>query len=284
MKVLISILLASISLAACSKSDKDNGPSNLPESTTKNVSYGSDAFQVMDVYLPAGRSSSSTKAMLLVHGGGWTGGDKSEFDPYISALKQRFPDYAFFNVNYRLANNNVNKFPAQENDLKSAMEFVSGKLGEYKISGTFVYLGFSAGAHLAMLQGYKHTSPVKPAAIVTFFGPTDLVEMHNNPISPYAPLLLEALLGFTPQQNLSAYQQSSPAFFVNSSAAPTMILHGGQDNVVAPSQSDILKNKLQAAGVAHEYIVYPNEGHGWFGTTLDDSFNKIQAFLSAKVK
>jgi acetyl esterase/lipase len=283
MKLFFSILLAGSTLMACNKSGKDNDPGSS-ESTVKDVAYGTDAAQKMDIYLPAGRSSAITKVMVLVHGGGWTGGDKSEFDPYIATLRQRLPDYAFFNINYRLANNNNNRFPMQENDVKAALEFIAGKTGDYKVSQTLVLLGFSAGAHLALLQGYKHTSPIKPKAIVSFFGPTDLVDMYNNPVSVYTPLLLEAVLGATPSQNLGAYQQSSPAFFVNASAAPTMILHGGQDNLVSPTQATILKDKLQAAGVVNEYVFYPNEGHGWFGPSLDDSFNKIEAFLDKYVK
>ena len=38
----------------------------------------------------------------------------------------------------------------------------------------FILLGISAGAHLALLQGYKHTDVVKPKGIVSFFGPADL--------------------------------------------------------------------------------------------------------------
>ncbi|HYF32926.1 MAG TPA: alpha/beta hydrolase [Chitinophagaceae bacterium] len=282
MKLLFSIVLAT-SLMACKKNGGTDSPASTA-STMRDVAYGSDPAQKMDIYLPSGRSSSATKVMVLVHGGGWTGGDKSEFDPYIQTLMQRLPDYALFNVNYRLATSNNNRFPTQENDIKSAIEFISNKAGEYKVSQNVVLMGFSAGAHLALLQGYKYTLPIKPKAIVSFFGPTDLVDMYNNPTTTFTTLLLEALIGANPQQNLGAYQQSSPAFFVNGSSAPTIILHGGQDNLVSPTQATILNNKLQASGVAHQYVFYPNEGHGWFGPSLEDSFNKIEAFLDLHVK
>ncbi len=278
------ILIAGSTLAGCQKSTKGNDSANLSETTMKDVSYGTDALQKLDVYLPAGRTIAATKVMVLIHGGGWTAGDKSEFDPYISSLKQRLPDYAIININYRLANNNNNRFPAQENDVKAAMEFISNKLGEYKVSDKIVLLGFSAGAHLALLQGYKYSAPVKPKAVISFFGPTDLVDMYNNPVSIYAPLLLEALIGAKPSENLSAYQQSSPTFFVSSSVPPTMLLHGGKDDLVSYTQSIMLRNKLQAAGVVNQYVFYPNEGHGWYGATLDDSFDKVEAFLDANVK
>jgi acetyl esterase/lipase len=283
MKVLLSLLLAGSLLVACKKSSS-NDPGNLSESIIKNVAYGSDAAQKMDIYLPAGRTSSATKIMVLIHGGGWTAGDKSEFDPYISQLKQRLPGYAIFNINYRLANNNTNRFPAQENDIKAAIDFIAARLAEYHVSENLVLMGFSAGGHLALLQGYKHTSPIKPRAVISFFGPTDLVDMYNNPVSMYAPLLLEALIGSKPTQDLNAYQQSSPTFFVGSLTAPTMLLHGGKDDLVSYTQSELLRDKLKAAGVVNQYIFYPNEGHGWYGATLEDSFDKVKAFLDANVK
>lgn len=284
MKLLLSILLAGITFTACKKSGKSDEPVYTTESTLMNVAYGTDAAQKMDVYLPAGRTSASTKVLVLVHGGGWTAGDKNEFDPYIATLKQRLPGYAIFNVNYRLATSNANRFPAQENDVKSVVEYIAARQTEYGVSDKFVLLGFSAGAHLALLQGYKHTNVIKPKAIVSFFGPTDLVDMYNNPVSPYAPLLLEALLASKPSQNIDVYNQSSPLYFASASSAPTMLLHGGKDDLVAHTQSGTLYNKLKSLNVVTQYVFYPNEGHGWFGLTLDDSFNKVQAFLEANVQ
>ena len=110
----------------------------------------------------------------------WNSGDKSDFNPYVDSLKKREPSYAIFNVNYRLANT-PDLFPAQEQDIKAAIEFIYNKRTEYHISDKFVLIGASAGAHLALLQGYKYSFPVKPKAIIDFFGPTDLIEMYNNP-------------------------------------------------------------------------------------------------------
>jgi hypothetical protein len=36
--------------------------------------------------------------------------------------------------------------------------------------------------------------------------------------------------------------------------------------------------------VTNKLVIYPNEGHGWIGVSLDDSFKQIQDFLSANVK
>jgi dipeptidyl aminopeptidase/acylaminoacyl peptidase len=121
-------------------------------------------------------------------------------------------------------------------------------------------------------------------AVVSFFGPTDLIDFYNNPPSANLQSALQALLGTTPSQNISVYQQSSPVFFVNAFSAATLIMHGSNDQVVPVSQSTILKNKLDASGVKNEFVVYPGEGHGWVGVPLQDSFDKIIAFLTANVK
>jgi len=266
--------------SSCKKSDSPDPASQ--ETITKNVSYGSNAQQKMDIYLPAGRNSSTTKVMIMIHGGGWNTGDKTDLDVYVDSLRKRDPSYAVFNLNYRLANA-PDIFPAQENDIKTAVEFIYNKRSEYNISDKFVLLGASAGAHLALLQGYKNITTVKPKAIVDFFGPTDLVDLYNNPPNPLVQPLLAGVLGGTPTSQATLYAQSSPVNFVNVLSSPTLILQGGTDIVVGTSQSNLLNTKLFIANVPHQLVFYPTEGHGWVGANLTDSFNKIQAFLAAYV-
>jgi len=265
-------------VVACKKNDSNT----VPARTEFNVSYGTHAHQKMDIFLPAGRSSATTRVMILIHGGGWNAGDKTDFNAYIDSLKKREPSYAIFNINYRLANP-PDLFPAQELDVKAAVEFIYNKRSEYLISEKFVLLGASAGAHLALLQGYKYPLLVKPKAIIDFFGPADLVELYNNPPNQLIPVLLFSVTGATPASNLALYQQSSPVNFITAQSPPTLILQGGADLIVPKNQSDLLNNKLQTAGVSHQYIIYPLEGHGWVGANLTDSFNQIQAFLATYV-
>ncbi|HKB42889.1 MAG TPA: alpha/beta hydrolase [Chitinophagaceae bacterium] len=248
-----------------------------------NISYGTDAAQKMDAYLPASRTTSSTKVLILIHGGAWNTGDKTDFIPYVDTLKRRLPAYAIFNINYRLATGATNFFPTQENDIKAAVEFIFSKTNEYNISEKFIMVGASAGAHLSLLQAYKNTMPVKIKAVVDFFGPTDLVDMYNNPAPLAPPAALAMIIGATPSANPTLYQQSSPVNFVTAQTPPTIILQGGADVLVSPSQSLTLKNKLQISGVVNQYVFYPSENHGWIGANLVDSFDKIAAFLTANV-
>jgi acetyl esterase/lipase len=279
------ILILSLVFIACQKENDSNGSSSVPAQTTLNVAYATtDPLQKMDVYLPAGRNTTSTKVIILIHGGAWSTGDKTDFTEYVDSLKRRLPGYAVFNINYRLSTGTANLFPTQENDVKAAIEFIYSKKEEYLISDKFVLLGGSAGGHLALLQGYKHTLPVKVKAIVDFFGPTNMVDMYNNPASPLvSPLLIAQVVGATPTSNPTLYQESSPINYVTAQSPPTIILHGGVDPLVSASQSVALKTKLQTMGVAHQYIFYPTETHGWTGATMTDSFDKIQVFLAAHV-
>ena len=53
----------------------------------KNISYGSDAKQIFDIYLPKDRTL-DTKVMLLIHGGGWTSGDKADMNGFYDFYKK----------------------------------------------------------------------------------------------------------------------------------------------------------------------------------------------------
>jgi len=281
---LLAIALALL-LFSCKKDIPDDFPipTTVPEKTELNVSYGSDAAQKMDIYLPSGRTSAATKVIILVHGGGWTQGDKSELTPYVDTLKRRLPGYAIFNINYRLSTGAANFFPTQENDLKAAIDFIYSKRNEYLVSDKYVLLGTSAGAHLALLHAYKNTTPVKIKAVVDFFGPADMVDMYNNPANPLVPALLLQVTGGTPATQPTIYAQASPVNYVTAQSPPTIILHGGVDIVVSFTQSVMLKNKLQTFGVVNQYVFYPAENHGWVGANLVDSFDKITAFINANV-
>jgi acetyl esterase/lipase len=289
LKLLFSLSLIGF-LFSCSKSESEGETSvSVEAKTLLNVAYGNDPKQKMDIYLPAGRRADSTKTMILIHGGAWIGGDKTDFDGYIDSLKRRLPDYAFFNINYRLsAGDTVNKFPTQETDVRFAVNHILGKALDYQTSNTkIVLLGASAGAHLAMLQAYKDTISIKPKAVVSFFGPSDLLDMYNNPAGGNIALrqILAATIGKTPSQDLAIYTNSSPVNFIKASSAPTILLHGGLDPLVKPTQSTVVRDLLTAANVTNQYVFYPTGGHGdWNSGTFSDAFNNIQTFLRANVR
>ena len=276
--LMTAALIATLILSSCKKP-----PSANEEQLIMDLSYGEGAQQKMDIYLPDDRSRAATKTIVVIHGGGWVEGDKSETNPYVDTLRKLIPGYAIVNLNYRLAyNNSVNLFPAQENDVKSAIEYYLGHAEEYMVSDDLVMLGASAGGHLAMLHAYKNDPEGHVRAVVDFFGPFDLAALWNYSI--IQQLILYSATGAFLADNPSLYASSSPSEYITSGSPPTIALQGGTDPLVPPSQTSQLIAGLDAAGVTNQLIYYPGEGHGWTGANIVNSFRKIAKFISDNTK
>lgn len=279
MRTFVSLIFMNTTTSYTHNTNAFTEDGHLIQQTFLNVAYGKDPLQVMDIYLPEGRTVYATKSLILIHGGGWTSGSKADFVTYIDSFKHRLPDYAIFNMDYRLTSGG-HIFPAQEQDVKAALDFIAAGAGTYGVSSeNFVLLGVSAGAHLALLQAYKHSRP-KIKAVVDYFGPADLVAMYQNPWHPLVPLALQMVTGTSPLKNKELYTSSSPVYFVTQQSPPTLILHGGRDAVVDISQSELLAKKLKSEGVRCQVEVFPAERHGrWYGSALTTSFDFIEKFL-----
>lgn len=293
MKNTFAFLLLAFTLVSCLKKDvqPDEPKYNNSELVVSlNLKYGNDPMNVMDMYLPANRSTATTKTIVLMHGGAWSEGDKMDeyFSPVVAYVRQMLPDWAVFNLNYRLANvSGVNLFPSQEEDVKAAVKYILDRRQAFGISDKWVIGGESAGGHLSLLQAFKNSESLKPKAVIDFYGPTDMTGIynfyHNTDVS--VADLISILMKGTPTSNAMLYSSSSPINYINSKTPPTIILQGGKDDIVPKEQSEMLRDKLTAAGVTNQYVFYPDRGHGWYDpATVDDAFAKVDAFLKANVK
>ena len=201
----------------------------------------------------------------------------------VDSLKKRLPNYAFINLNYRLAvNNAINVFPTQENDVKTAIELYLSKSSTYEISKDIIVLGASAGAHLAMLHSYKNDPDKHVKVVVDLFGPTDLVAAWNEGF--LQQFALTVVTGKTYAQDPAIYTQSSPVSFITAQSPPTIAFHGGMDIVVNPAQTNLLIAKLNSMGVPNQFVFYPNEGHGFSQANNIDAITKTLIFISKYVK
>lgn len=248
----------------------------------KNQSYGSHAQQTMDVYLPKSRSSSSTPVVVFIHGGGWSAGDKSNYDSWNIFTTLNNEGYAVVNINYRLVTDNSFRHPTQLNDIDSALAFVHKKASGWEIDDTrMVLLGGSAGGHLSLQYAYTRNTNNKVKAVVDFFGPTDLSHFSitgNTSVVGVA----QAYVGVPYTGNEQKWREASPLYHI-SGAVPTMILQGGTDYLVLPVQSQMLRDSLNARGIANEYIYYPNEGHGWDGKEFEESKTKFVQWIKTQM-
>lgn len=290
MRQLIVICSLVLLFASCNRDSLTPTPPTevLKPVSYSDVSYGTQELQKMDIYLPGGRSADSTKTIVVIHGGAWIDGDKSEMTFVVDSIRRRSPKFAFINLNYRLAYNGAsNVFPSQELDVKAAIEYYLAKSTEYAVSKDLIVLGASAGAHLALLHSYKNDPEKHVKAVVDFFGPTDLVAMWNEGALQLFDIIQLGLIivtGKSYTDDPAIYTQSSPINFITPQSPPTIALQGELDDIVNPDQTTMLIDKLNSKGVSNQFVSYPNEGHGFSDAGNTDALNKIIPFLALHVK
>lgn len=286
-KIIFSVFLISILICSCTKSTDSNTTTVTTNAAVKldslNIQYGLDGKQNMDIYLPPNRSDANTKIFVMIHGGAWTAGDKSDFTATIPSIQTALTNYAVININYRLAiPPSTNLWPTQINDVNEAFNYIISKASYFHYNpNKIVIMGASAGAHLGLLKAYKYDADKKVKAVVNYFGPTDMADLYNFQVG-IQKQLFELFMGGTPTSAATVYTNASPLFAVSSTSAPTITFHGTLDNVVPISQSTRLRTALNTAGVVNQYTEYVGEGHGVFNSTNTlDAFNKFISFTIA---
>lgn len=242
-------------------------PPDLPLAAVEyiNQPYGDDPEQVMDIYLPSGRTSDTTRITVFIHGGGWMGSDKSDYTKDINLLKKVNAAYAYVNINYRLVKNGTNQFPVAEQDIQAAMEYVWKRVDSFHISPRTGIIGVSAGAHLAALEAYKHNDKGYIKAITLFFGVYNMRKFYEQGSAGISQLAV-AVLGGTAEGKPDIYRSSSPVNYVTSAAPATLLVHGTEDTLVRYNQAIELDSALQKAGVVHELFAFK----GWHGIPAEN--------------
>lgn len=279
--LLILLLLANC--ISCTKSNDENSD-EIKALVLENESYGNHTRQKYDAYLPEGRNSEETSSLILIHGGSWISGDKSDLNIYLNTLKSRLPQLAYFNINYRYAIADNEKFPAQEKDIDAAIKKIISKKAEYQISDKYIVAGFSSGGQLSLLQAYKNYGENKPSGVISISGPTDLELLYDEYLNPATRILLQTVTGTDPVTNPKIYRESSPVTYAKEGIPPTLLLHGQLDSIVPVEQALLLKGLLQSIGTEHQTIIYPSAGHSFYGTNITDALNKIEEFLKLHLK
>ena len=270
-------------ISSCSDDDNDsNDDLPLVASEILNVSYGNDTDQKYDIYLPEGRTDELTKVFVLVHGGSWISGDKADMTFLVDGLKTQFSDYAIVNINYRLASIGNSPFPMQIDDIENIVSDLKSKSEEYQISDQYGFIGVSAGAHLSMLYSYKYDETSDVEMVCSIVGPTNLTDdaYINDPDYSSIPLSFEAITSVSYLGNPTYYENVSPYHLVTASAAPTILFYGDTDPLIPTSQGVDMHAKLDMLGVTNEFTLYAGEGHGWTGTNLIDTNQKLSAFIT----
>jgi acetyl esterase/lipase len=253
----------------------------------RNVTYATkdDTALTLDICKPK-NVSSLMPAVMLVHGGGWAYCTSSTYttprfnstkpcEQYTNDWCQKLAQNYIvgISINYRL-----NAYPAQTDDLQTALNWIKTNSRKYlidpeKIAGW----GESSGANLVSLMGVKGQFK----AVVDEYGPQNLTlpayQAHdlmgplvNNYASPSATKRL-----------------ASPILNLTSKAAPLLAIHGTTDTVVPLSESQNIVTALKAQGTYARLITYTG-GHGLPSKVASDIFSQelrfVQHFLSTNNK
>ncbi len=261
------------------------GGSTLAERVILDTVYGSDPKQKMDIYLPAGRTA-ATKVIILIHGGGWEAGDKSEMNYYKNLLRAKWPEAAIANANYRLTSTAGIHHTEIMNDLKASVNMMINNKNSFVVSDTLTMVGASAGAHLAMLYTYAHNTNGYVRAVADFFGPAKLSDWiwYNTFNIFLGKSISDLMIQFNGAPwDVPLYDSNSPYSVATAQTKPTIIFHGTIDVIVPLYQSQQLRARLNTLGVPNEYYEYA-DGHGFNNTNTDDAMNKTVAFLKAHLR
>jgi len=231
-------------------------------------------------------------AVVIIHGGGWTKGNHELFRPLAGALAAH--GYVAASVGYRFAPRH--KFPAQIQDVKCAVRWLRANAERYHIDSDRIgALGFSAGAHLALLLGLTQPKDAlegeggnaeqssRVQAVVNIAGPTNL----TRPEWPETTrALIFDLLGGSREQLPDVYWAASPMAYVHRGAPPVLTIHGTADPVVPYDQARLLHAALRRAHVGSRLEPLHGKGHGdnWTAENQNRSATLIREFLDTNLR
>ena len=229
----------------------------------------------MDAHLPSG--TGLRPVVLVIHGGGWTGGDKGGSDkpgsgaditPLFAALDNS--PFLWCSMNYRLAP--AHRWPACLEDVKTAVGWLKAHASEYGGDPSRIaLLGHSAGGHLALLAGELPDQGGEVQAVVGIAPVSD----HEQDLGQRGGLSpsLQSLLGLPKEVTptaLARLHEISPVNYTRAGLPPFLLVHGDGDKTVPFIQSVHFGEKLSAAGVTCDLMTIRGAGHRLSDLELKD--------------
>lgn len=217
-------------------------------------------------------------AVLLLHGGAWRMGDRTQLRGY--GLRLGREGYVCVASEYRLAPGAA--WPAQIHDAKAAVRWMRGNADALGIDQRRIAAsGNSAGGHLALLlggtagieafEGDSGTPGVAAdvAAVIAVYPPTRL---------PRVPSEITGEAGeLDDDDGGGGGEAAALASPVNHAAAgfpPTLLVHGAADELVPVRASFLMYERLVAAGVPVDLHVYADQVHAF---DADPAFGRLCA-------
>jgi acetyl esterase/lipase len=192
--------------------------------------------------------------ILLIHGGSFIQGDRSQLHGYGIALARI--GYTCLACEYRLARED--KWPAQIDDVHTALAYLHYEAPSLGVDpNKIVVSGNSAGGCLALLAAGQSEVPV--AAAVAFYAPVDF--LGDDARAKGAPQAMSFLLGDDVSEPRLAAM--SPINYVSSAFPPTLLITGNRDDLVSPDESLRMYQALIAAPASAELHIFDGAPHAF---------------------
>lgn len=240
----------------------------------KDLSYGEKDTNKYDLYLPAIKDKDNYSLIFHVHGGGFNSGDKSEAEILMKYFASK--DYVAVSSNYSLIDDshesNLNvMYDELVKSLNKAINEAKDK--GYNITEMAV-TGESAGGCLAMLLAFRYSdSPIPVRFIFEESGPASFEP------SLWADTDIEGQVSFINSMTGKSFKvddigtveyqkaidEISPYTYINENTIPMLIAYGVNDKIVPPKIKEPLLENLKKYNVTHDYLLFPNSGHGLLG-------------------
>jgi len=248
------------------------------------IAYGATKNQNIDLCLPEGKTE--TGLMVFIHGGGFSGGKKEEWEEEMRTVAETY-GIATCSVGYRLMTGTIIDAEDMMDDIQRSLELI-GLLCERKgVKITSVaFKGYSAGGHLALLYAYEHAddSPFPVKFVTAMAGLADNAAptlYEGNYLVPKKSTY--KLYGFisgvrVTEKNLNtarvqrALVKASPITYAAADSVPTILLHGDEDPVVPYQNILELRDKLES--LEAEYTLFTLKGMGHIISTFPSGYNE----------
>ena len=230
-------------------------------------------------------------AVLMVHGGGWTGGSKEAMRPLARALAAR--GWVVVSTSYRLAGQAP--YPAALHDVKAAVRWLRAHASEFGVDPQRVgAVGGSAGGHLVGLVATTADRVVEEAngpwagpsarldaAVLMGAGVDQLARALEAP-KPIPSQLV--FFGGPVSERREIYREASPMHQLTAACPPLLFLDGEKDDPGARYVT--MRQRMDELGVAHELAVVEGCAHGAWGRApwLECMVGEMDRFLSARLK
>jgi acetyl esterase/lipase len=221
----------------------------------------------LNVYRPA--EVGNYPAIVLIYGGAWQRGNPSQDAQFSRYMANQ--GYVIWAISYRHAPRF--QFPAQIEDVRSALTFIQQHANEYETDLTrMAIMGRSAGAQLASLAGYQ-SGPIAFRAVVNYYGPVNLTAGYYdipNPDPIGSRSVLTTFLGGTPEDKGEEYFAASPLNAVRRDLPPSLLIYGKRDHIVMSKFGKRLAQALESQQNKVIFIEIP-----WADHAFDAVFNGV---------